>query len=302
MALPSASEITSLFLYGTSTPPLDKADPAIANHPAATAVQVNRTDFMTTGPGRFGGPAQIEENSAKVCQATSIGDKLARFLRATWPPSGSIKNAEPEEEAGAFTPFLATVFTFGTVVVLVSAIFFSSAARSYPTESTSVEQQCVRSVEVGNVKWSCSIKAMRELEICPPEKRIEVENAGKSTEPLKKISDVARVRFAQLGFNDTVRWFSCQGFTIGFLGTFSVAADGQNIVDVSQIDIGLVSSKLGKSKIAIETWDKSTYFCLFSVLGVHLFCDVPPRLTFSMHLDNKGNIAKTELQPSLIAN
>jgi hypothetical protein len=60
MTLPTAAEITSLFLYGTNTAPFDKVNPSIPSHSAPPALQINRTDFMSTGPGRFGGPAQIE--------------------------------------------------------------------------------------------------------------------------------------------------------------------------------------------------------------------------------------------------
>jgi hypothetical protein len=60
MTLPTAAEVTSLFLFGTASPPQDKADPAFMQNPGSQTIQINRTDFMSSGPGRFGGPAQIE--------------------------------------------------------------------------------------------------------------------------------------------------------------------------------------------------------------------------------------------------
>jgi hypothetical protein len=60
MSLPTAAEVTSLFLYGTTVPPQDKTDPNIPLHQAPPALQIDRTDFMTNGAGRFGGPAQID--------------------------------------------------------------------------------------------------------------------------------------------------------------------------------------------------------------------------------------------------
>jgi Ca2+-binding RTX toxin-like protein len=60
MTLPTATEITALFLYGNSSAPADKTDPSIQTHAALSPLPIDRTDFMSNGPGRFGGPAQIE--------------------------------------------------------------------------------------------------------------------------------------------------------------------------------------------------------------------------------------------------
>ena len=54
MALPDAAEITSLYLYGTPTPPADLTDPGLLRPDNATAsATFDMDEYMTTGPGRF---------------------------------------------------------------------------------------------------------------------------------------------------------------------------------------------------------------------------------------------------------
>lgn len=61
MTLPiSVEDITKLYLFGSTTVPSDLADLNLAHHASVSPLQFDRYSYMTTGPGRFGGPAQIE--------------------------------------------------------------------------------------------------------------------------------------------------------------------------------------------------------------------------------------------------
>ncbi|WP_405118283.1 hypothetical protein [Pseudomonas leptonychotis] len=56
MALPTAENVTSMYLYGSLNTPGDLLDPSLLNHRASTspnAIDVSAVDYMATGAGRF---------------------------------------------------------------------------------------------------------------------------------------------------------------------------------------------------------------------------------------------------------
>jgi hypothetical protein len=59
MTLPTSTQVTNMFLYGTMTTPTDLTNPALMR-PAGTIgpqIIVNLSEYMTDGPGRFASPA-----------------------------------------------------------------------------------------------------------------------------------------------------------------------------------------------------------------------------------------------------
>src|SRR5690606_32383421 len=53
MALPTAEEITNLYLYGTRTKPANLLDPSLFRNRPDAAIDVNINEYMTQGAGRF---------------------------------------------------------------------------------------------------------------------------------------------------------------------------------------------------------------------------------------------------------
>jgi hypothetical protein len=68
MKFVTAAEITSLFLYGSTSPPSGSAlaSPALPNHSSGQLPLINFEQFMTQGPGKFANPSRkIGENRGR---------------------------------------------------------------------------------------------------------------------------------------------------------------------------------------------------------------------------------------------
>lgn len=55
MALPTAEEVTNMYLYGAKTRPVDLLDPGLLSHSASTTrnfIEVSEAEYIA-GPGRF---------------------------------------------------------------------------------------------------------------------------------------------------------------------------------------------------------------------------------------------------------
>ena len=61
MAMPTAAEITSWYLYGKPYLPGDRLDPSLIRLPTKTArTKVDINEYMDSGPGRFASLAAFE--------------------------------------------------------------------------------------------------------------------------------------------------------------------------------------------------------------------------------------------------
>lgn len=53
MVLPTAEEVTNLYLYGSKTRPNDLTNPSLLEKRRPTTIEVSRNEYMTQGAGRF---------------------------------------------------------------------------------------------------------------------------------------------------------------------------------------------------------------------------------------------------------
>ncbi len=62
MALPTAEQVTNMYLYGQKERPEDLLDPSIANRDrdATSKIDVDVEDYMTNGAGRFVNSANFD--------------------------------------------------------------------------------------------------------------------------------------------------------------------------------------------------------------------------------------------------
>lgn len=78
MALPTAEQVTNMYLYGTVTRPNDLLDPTILKHRTASSknmINVDIVEYMNDGPGRFVNGANFEV--------------VTQFFRSSLIPTGA---------------------------------------------------------------------------------------------------------------------------------------------------------------------------------------------------------------------
>jgi Ca2+-binding RTX toxin-like protein len=88
--IPTAAEITSLYLFGTKTPPQGDAlaSPNILKHAVGVLPAIDANQFMTSGPGRFANPSQSELISS------FFNPSLLEYLNPTIDAGASMSAAQ----------------------------------------------------------------------------------------------------------------------------------------------------------------------------------------------------------------
>ena len=95
MPLPTAEQVTNLYLYGTTTRPADLTDGSLLQPRPAGAIAVDVNDYMTSGAGRFVGASDFDFVTDFFFPLTSIAagtyskDAIFKLLGYRDPVTGA---------------------------------------------------------------------------------------------------------------------------------------------------------------------------------------------------------------------